>query len=93
MEATHSGVMQSSGAWNAFARPPFAWEKKQLSWRRASPGAISVVWANRLRHAYDRIDLDVLWNTVRDRLPSLKADAQQALVGLKARDDRSDVKK
>ena len=35
---------------------------------------------NRLRHAYDRIDLDVLWNTVRDRLPSLKADAEQALV-------------
>lgn len=30
---------------------------------------------NRLRHAYDRIDLDVLWNTIRERLPSLKADA------------------
>jgi uncharacterized protein with HEPN domain len=39
---------------------------------------------NRLRHAYDRIDLDILWNTVRDRLPSLKADAEQALVRLKA---------
>jgi uncharacterized protein with HEPN domain len=38
---------------------------------------------NRLRHAYDRIDLDILWNTVRDRLPSLKADAEQALVRLK----------
>jgi uncharacterized protein with HEPN domain len=48
---------------------------------------------NRLRHAYDRIDLDVLWNTVRDRLPSLKADAEQALLGLKARGDRGDVKK
>ena len=40
---------------------------------------------NRLRHAYDRIDLDILWNTVRDRLPSLKADAEQALMGLKAK--------
>jgi uncharacterized protein with HEPN domain len=47
---------------------------------------------NRLRHAYDRIDLDVLWNTVQDRLPSLKADAEQALLGLKVRGDRGDVK-
>ena len=48
---------------------------------------------NRLRHAYDRIDLDVLWNTVRNRLPSLKADVERALVGLKARRDRGDFKK
>jgi uncharacterized protein with HEPN domain len=34
---------------------------------------------NRLRHAYDRISVDVVWYTVRDRLPSLKADAQIAL--------------
>ncbi|MBV9275100.1 MAG: DUF86 domain-containing protein [Verrucomicrobia bacterium] len=37
---------------------------------------------NRLRHAYDRINLDVLWNTVQDSLPSLKADAEQALRAL-----------
>jgi len=48
---------------------------------------------NRLRHAYDRIDLDVLWNTIRDRLPSLKADVEQALLGLEAKDDRDDGKK
>jgi uncharacterized protein with HEPN domain len=48
---------------------------------------------NRLRHAYDRIDLDVLWNTVRDRLPSLKADVERALMGLKATGDRGDFKK
>ena len=30
---------------------------------------------------------------LRDRLPSLKADAEQALVSLKARGDRGDVKK
>jgi uncharacterized protein with HEPN domain len=29
---------------------------------------------NRLRHAYDRINLDILWLTVRERLPSLKVD-------------------
>ena len=34
---------------------------------------------NRLRHAYDRLDLDIVWNTARDRLPSLLADARQAL--------------
>jgi uncharacterized protein with HEPN domain len=48
---------------------------------------------NQLRHAYDRIDLDILWNTVRDRLPSLKADAEQALVDLKTKGDRGKGKK
>ena len=43
---------------------------------------------NRLRHAYDRIDLDVLWNTIRDRLPSLKSDVEKALLGLEAKGDR-----
>jgi len=33
---------------------------------------------NRLRHAYDRINRDVLWNTVKHRLPSLAADAKAA---------------
>jgi len=48
---------------------------------------------NRLRHAYDRIDLDVLWNTVRDRLPSLKVDVERALAGLQTRNDRDGVEK
>ncbi len=34
---------------------------------------------NRLRHAYDRIDIAVIWSVVSNRLPSLKADAAQAL--------------
>jgi uncharacterized protein with HEPN domain len=65
---------------------------------KAAELAPSQPWAdirglgNRLRHAYDRIDLDILWNTVRDRLPSLRADAQQALLGLKAEGDRGDGK-
>ena len=37
---------------------------------------------NRLRHAYDRLDLDIVWNTARDRLPGLLADARQALAKL-----------
>jgi uncharacterized protein with HEPN domain len=39
---------------------------------------------NRLRHAYDRVDLDLLWNTVRDDLPSLKSDAERALAQIGA---------
>jgi uncharacterized protein with HEPN domain len=39
---------------------------------------------NRLRHAYDAIDLDVIWDTIRSRLPSLKADAEGALATLRA---------
>jgi uncharacterized protein with HEPN domain len=43
---------------------------------------------NRLRHAYDRISLDLVWNTVRDRLPALETDTRQALEGMpdKSRD-------
>ena len=42
---------------------------------------------NQLRHAYDRINFDILWYTIRDRLPSLKTDAQQALRDLEVTDD------
>ncbi len=34
---------------------------------------------NRLRHAYNSIDFDVIWKVVADRLPHLKADAAPAL--------------
>jgi uncharacterized protein with HEPN domain len=39
---------------------------------------------NRLRHAYDRIDVGVIWNTVHARLPELMSDARSALAGLEA---------
>jgi uncharacterized protein with HEPN domain len=39
---------------------------------------------NRLRHAYDRIDLSVVWTVVRERLPELKADATRVLEELEA---------
>lgn len=38
---------------------------------------------NRLRHAYDRLDLDTAWNTARDRLPARAADARRALAKLR----------
>jgi uncharacterized protein with HEPN domain len=38
---------------------------------------------NRLRHAYDRVSLGVVWDTVSYRLPSLEADARLAVAGLR----------
>lgn len=37
---------------------------------------------DRLHHACDRMSNDILWQTIRDRLPSLKRDARQALTRL-----------
>jgi uncharacterized protein with HEPN domain len=37
---------------------------------------------NRLRHAYDRVDVGILWRTATNRLPELTAAAQQALAQL-----------
>jgi len=37
---------------------------------------------NRLRHAYDRVDSDIIWRTATIRLPELAAAAQRALVQL-----------
>lgn len=37
---------------------------------------------NRLRHAYDRIEIKVVWDTVRVDLPSLEAAARAALAKL-----------
>ena len=39
---------------------------------------------NRLRHAYDRIDIDIIWKTAQARLPELAAEAKQALARLQA---------
>jgi hypothetical protein len=37
---------------------------------------------NWLRHAYDRVDLGIVWNTAQDRLPALVVDALRALTQL-----------
>jgi uncharacterized protein with HEPN domain len=44
---------------------------------------------NRLRHAYDRISLDVIWNAARDDLPNLAVDARRALAQPRA--EQNDV--
>jgi uncharacterized protein with HEPN domain len=42
---------------------------------------------NRLRHAYDRINADVVWNAARHDIPELAAAAVGALAGLLTSDD------
>jgi uncharacterized protein with HEPN domain len=37
---------------------------------------------NILRHAYDRVDDEAVWNTVKDDLPALKKDVGEALRGI-----------
>jgi uncharacterized protein with HEPN domain len=34
---------------------------------------------NWLRHQYDRVDLETIWNTIQDDLPALKAAVEKAL--------------
>jgi uncharacterized protein with HEPN domain len=34
---------------------------------------------NWLRHQYDRVDVETIWNTIQDDLPPLKAAAEKAL--------------
>jgi uncharacterized protein with HEPN domain len=48
----------------------------------AQPWADIRGMGNRLRHAYDRLDIDIVWNTARDRLPVLAMDARRALARL-----------
>jgi uncharacterized protein with HEPN domain len=35
---------------------------------------------NRLRHAYDRMSLPVIWHAIQDELPTLEADVRLALI-------------
>ena len=41
---------------------------------------------NRLRHAYDRIDPDVIWTAAHDEVPALAADARRVLARLRSAD-------
>ena len=39
---------------------------------------------NRLRHAYDRVSLDVVWHAIRYEVPALASDARGTLAKFKA---------
>ena len=55
--------------------------------REASLIAAGVPWreirdlGNLLRHAYDKVDLEIIWQTITDDLPPLKAAVLRALTG------------
>jgi len=55
--------------------------QEERSRRPAIAWNVIIGMRNRLIHAYDRIDLDVLWDTVRDDLPPLIAELERALQG------------
>jgi uncharacterized protein with HEPN domain len=38
---------------------------------------------NQLRHAYNRVTIDIVWDTARYRLPSLESKAREVLVRLR----------
>ena len=44
---------------------------------------------NRLRHAYDQVDVGIVWNTAQVRLPEIAAEASRALVRLRAEQNDS----
>ena len=46
---------------------------------------------NRLRHAYDRVDVGIIWNTASLRLPPLANAARQALAALNNSAESSEV--
>jgi uncharacterized protein with HEPN domain len=41
---------------------------------------------NRLRHAYDRLSLPVMWHAVQEELPALEADVHLALIAMRGSD-------
>lgn len=63
--------------------------ERAAEWMPDQPWGDIRAMGNRLRHAYDRISLDVIWNAARHDLPGLAADAGRVLAQL--RSDRSDA--
>lgn len=58
------------------AAPEFAAAHDDIPW------LVMYTMRNRVSHAYDKIDLEIVWNTVQDDLPNLHAQIQSALTGL-----------
>jgi uncharacterized protein with HEPN domain len=51
----------------------------QETFQRISAGQRAIAFRNRLVHGYDSIDHQTVWETVRNDLPLLKAEAEQLL--------------
>lgn len=64
------------------AAPVFAAEHDHIPWQ------VMYTMRNRVSHAYDKVDLEIVWRTVVDALPDLRAQVQSALA-LLPRDDQN----
>jgi uncharacterized protein with HEPN domain len=67
-------------------RPHTAWVSMRPRLMPDQPWSDIRGMGNRLRHAYDRISLDVIWNAARYDLPGLTADARRVLLQIRVRD-------
>lgn len=54
---------------------PLFWEK----YRKILPLAYAVSARNKLIHEYDDIDLEIVWNTIKNDLPELKNKIEQII--------------
>jgi uncharacterized protein with HEPN domain len=91
-----TGMDRSSFEWNGLVRDGVerCLERVCEAIHRRGPRAEALMpgqpWGeirgtgNRLRHAYDRISLEVIWGTVRHDLPGLVTAARQALANLES---------
>ena len=52
-------------------------EKDQETFQQISASQQAIAFRNRLVHGYDAIDHQTVWETVRNGLPTLKAEAEQ----------------
>ena len=78
--ATAAPATRSSDAWNGFARPRFRLCDEAARLVPNQPWGDIRGMGNRLRHAYDRLSLPVIWHAIQDELPTLEADVRLALI-------------
>jgi uncharacterized protein with HEPN domain len=72
-------VTPSSGVWNGFAEAAIRLGDQAAQLVPGQPWNDIRGMGNRLRHAYDRLSLPVIWSAIQNELPGLEADARQAL--------------
>ncbi|MDR2239870.1 MAG: DUF86 domain-containing protein [Zoogloeaceae bacterium] len=58
------------------AIPAFAARHADIPWQ------VMYTMRNRVSHAYDKVDLEIVWKTIRDDLPNLYARIQSAQASL-----------
>ena len=70
---------------SACAKPPVRLGEQADDLMPGQPWSDIRGMGNRLRHAYDRVDVDILWRTATNRVTELAAAARRALAQLEGR--------